>query len=210
MSWSKDQMWEVMNYCVCLHDMIIENERKYPSERTSYTIWEGPLAQPNHEVSALWAAFIAMRQEIRDSTMIWWSTYGGFEATPTSFHLICLKTYQIICLFYWTVTFICKNKPNIGKLYQIRRTITFICKNKPKMPISGRLIVWRSPRQSFVQSGAIYRRIWPWGAPTAEDALKVMCPIYPQKPQKILGVDCLTCALPIWASRRKRCQLSKQ
>jgi hypothetical protein len=32
--------------------------------------------------------------------MIWWSTYGGFEATPTSFRLICLKTCQIICLFF--------------------------------------------------------------------------------------------------------------
>jgi hypothetical protein len=31
--------------------------------------------------------------------MIWWSTYRGFDATPTSFHLICLKTCQIICLF---------------------------------------------------------------------------------------------------------------
>jgi hypothetical protein len=35
--------------------------------------------------------------------------------------------------------FICKNKSNIGKLYQVRRTMTFICKNKPKTPISGRL-----------------------------------------------------------------------
>jgi hypothetical protein len=79
--------------------------------------------------------------------MIWWSTYGGFEATPTSFYLICLKTWQIICLFCGAVMFICKNKPNIGKLYQIRRTVTFIYKNKPKTPIFGRL-----PGESAVSS----------------------------------------------------------
>jgi hypothetical protein len=71
--------------------------------------------------------------------MIWWSIYGGFEATPTSFYLIYLKTCQIIWLFCETVTFIYKNKPNLGKLYQIRRIVSFICKNQPKTPISGRL-----------------------------------------------------------------------
>jgi hypothetical protein len=30
---------------------------------------EGPLAQPNHQVPVSWTAFIAMRQEIRDSTI---------------------------------------------------------------------------------------------------------------------------------------------
>jgi hypothetical protein len=52
--------------------MIIEDERKYPislSEQAAPYEREGPLAQPNHQVPALWAAFIAMRQEIRDSTM---------------------------------------------------------------------------------------------------------------------------------------------
>jgi hypothetical protein len=51
MSWSKDQMWEVMNYCMCLHNMIIENERKYPvplSAQAAPYEREGPLAQPNH------------------------------------------------------------------------------------------------------------------------------------------------------------------
>ncbi|KAK1629674.1 hypothetical protein QYE76_003989 [Lolium multiflorum] len=72
MTWSKDQMWEVMNCCVCLHNMIIENERKHPvplAEQEAPYEREGPLAQPNHQVPPSWAAFIAMRQEIRDSTM---------------------------------------------------------------------------------------------------------------------------------------------
>jgi hypothetical protein len=38
--------------------------------------------------------------------------------------------------------------------------------------VESRLEVRRCPRQYFVQSGATYRRIWPWGAPTAGDALK--------------------------------------
>jgi hypothetical protein len=63
LSWSKDQMWEVMNCCVCLHNMIIENERKYPislSEQATPYEREGPLVQPNHQVPASWDAFIAM------------------------------------------------------------------------------------------------------------------------------------------------------
>jgi hypothetical protein len=57
---------------VCLHNMIIENEQKYPvplSEQAAPYDREGPLAQPNHQVPTSWVAFIAMRQEIRDSTM---------------------------------------------------------------------------------------------------------------------------------------------
>jgi hypothetical protein len=52
--------------------MIIENEQKYLvplSEQVAPYEREGPLAQSNHQVPASWAAFIAMRQEIRDSTI---------------------------------------------------------------------------------------------------------------------------------------------
>jgi hypothetical protein len=52
--------------------MIIENEWKYsvpPREQAAPYDREGPLAQPNYQVPASWAAFIAMRQEIRDFTM---------------------------------------------------------------------------------------------------------------------------------------------
>jgi hypothetical protein len=52
--------------------MIVENKRKYPvplSEQAVPYEREGPLAEPNHQVPASWAAFIAMRQEIRDSTI---------------------------------------------------------------------------------------------------------------------------------------------
>jgi hypothetical protein len=59
-----------MNGYVCLHNMIIENEQTVPlSEQAAPYEREGPLAQPNHQVMASWAAFIAMRQEIRDSTL---------------------------------------------------------------------------------------------------------------------------------------------
>jgi hypothetical protein len=57
---------------MCLHNMIIENEQKYRvplSEQAQPYDREGPLVQPNHQVPVSWAAFITMRQEIRDSTM---------------------------------------------------------------------------------------------------------------------------------------------
>jgi hypothetical protein len=41
----------------------------------------------------------------------------------------------------------------------------------PDVFLGCRLEVQRSPRLIFVQSGAIYRWIWSWRAPTAGDAL---------------------------------------
>ena len=52
--------------------MIIEDERKYPAseaERRSPYYRQGPLAEHDHNVPTSWANFIAMRQEVRDSTV---------------------------------------------------------------------------------------------------------------------------------------------
>jgi hypothetical protein len=94
--------------CVYLHNMIIENERKYPvplSEQTAPYEREGPLAQPNHQVSASWlrSSLCVRRFEtpqcINSCRMIWWSTYRGFEATQTSFHLIFWKLVKLFACF---------------------------------------------------------------------------------------------------------------
>ena len=69
MTWSQDQMWEVMHYCVILHNMIIENERKHPvpeAELREPYYRQGQLAVLDDQVPASWASFLAMRQEIRD------------------------------------------------------------------------------------------------------------------------------------------------
>ena len=72
MTWSKNQMWEVMHCCITLHNMIIEDERKYPvseAERMSEYYNQGELVEPDHNVPTSWANFIAMRQEVRDPTV---------------------------------------------------------------------------------------------------------------------------------------------
>ena len=68
MTWSKANMWEVMNCCVILHNMIIESERNAPVTDTNEPYYrQGPLADIDHQVPASWTAFLAMRQEIRDT-----------------------------------------------------------------------------------------------------------------------------------------------
>ena len=69
MTWSQSQMWDVMNACICLHNMILENERDDPEEEEGELYRQGPLAEPDHDVPSSWDAFLVMRQEIRDQNM---------------------------------------------------------------------------------------------------------------------------------------------
>jgi hypothetical protein len=86
---------------------------------------------------------------------------GNSSRRASSTHMEVSRQHQLVSIwFVWKliklfacfvklVTFIYKNKPNLSKLYQIRRTVSnacpirrtvmFICKIKPKTPISGRL-----------------------------------------------------------------------
>ena len=70
MTWSKSNMWEVMQCCVILHNMIIESERDHPvpdSEASAPYYRQGPLAEVDHQVPASWTAFLTTRREIRDA-----------------------------------------------------------------------------------------------------------------------------------------------
>jgi hypothetical protein len=63
-------MWETMNACVIMHNMIIESEREHPVYDPEPYHCHGPLANVDHQVPAAFAAFLAMRQEIRDANTL--------------------------------------------------------------------------------------------------------------------------------------------
>ena len=63
-------MWEVMQPCVIMHNMIIEDDHKNQVRRYvgSYEC-QGPLAEVDHDVPADFADFVDMHAEIRDSNI---------------------------------------------------------------------------------------------------------------------------------------------
>jgi hypothetical protein len=60
-------MWEVMNACVCMHNMIIESGHIDPPNENHLYDFQGPLATIDHDVHADFADFLAMQAEIRDA-----------------------------------------------------------------------------------------------------------------------------------------------
>jgi hypothetical protein len=58
---------EVMNYCVIIHNMIIESERTSPPYDDHPYECEDPLTVVNHELPADFADFFAMDAEIHDA-----------------------------------------------------------------------------------------------------------------------------------------------
>ena len=69
LTWSDRQMSDVMSACVIMHNMIIESERKNPSNDHGPYEYVGPLADVDHQVPAEFADFLAMHGEIRDRDM---------------------------------------------------------------------------------------------------------------------------------------------
>jgi hypothetical protein len=57
-------MWETMNVCVIIHNMIIEGEGRHPVYNPEPYHRQGPLATLDQQVPAAFAAPLAMRQEI--------------------------------------------------------------------------------------------------------------------------------------------------
>jgi hypothetical protein len=66
LTWSKEQMWEVMTCCVILHNIIIESKREFLVFDTEPYERIGPLADVDHNVPPAFAAFLVRRQEVRD------------------------------------------------------------------------------------------------------------------------------------------------
>jgi hypothetical protein len=59
-------MWDVENACVTMHNIIIESEREHSVVDPEPYHCQGPLATVDYQVPAAFAAFLVMRQKIRD------------------------------------------------------------------------------------------------------------------------------------------------
>ena len=88
LTWSKDQMWEIMTCRVILHNMIIESEQEEPVFDTEPYYRQGPLAHIMYRHHGLPSSIFIRRSKthrcIKNCSTIWWSTCGGSRATPSS------------------------------------------------------------------------------------------------------------------------------
>jgi hypothetical protein len=68
-TWSQDQLWEVMQTCVILHNMIIKNDRKTRVRYVGPYECQGPLTKVDHPVPAEFADLFSMHTEILDNNV---------------------------------------------------------------------------------------------------------------------------------------------
>jgi hypothetical protein len=103
LSWSHDQIWEVIHACVIMHNMTIEDGRKNHVRRhVGPYECQDPLAEVDRELPANFANFLAIHVEIRDSNvhsnfkMISLSICGGskdYQQMPRRLDLTLFITF---------------------------------------------------------------------------------------------------------------------
>jgi hypothetical protein len=63
-------MWEVINACVIMHNMIVESEHDNHQVFDQQWDYQSPLGEPNMGVLAKFVGLLAMHQRIRDEHFI--------------------------------------------------------------------------------------------------------------------------------------------
>lgn len=148
-----------MNYCVILHNMIIENERKHPVPEVELLQpyhRQGPLTELDSQVPASWASFLAMRQEIWDSRVHQelqydlvnhlWARKGAVRAGAPWFIVFVVLLSCCVC---WTICFV-EIIPNLGE--PCHKFLYFVVYSKI-VPKIGRKLAYFWPNTPGLGSG---------------------------------------------------------